>query len=69
MDKLKSALSGKKTYFAVGFGVVYLIGVWAGFWPFNQAILDAVGLGGLAFLRMGLTKVAAAASSETKDTP
>ena len=67
MDKLKSALSGKKTYLAVGFGAIYMLGVWLGFWEFNQAILDAVGLGGLAFLRMGITKAAAAA--QTKDTP
>ncbi len=65
MDKIKAVLSGKKTYAAVVVGAVYLLGVWLGFWPFNQAILDAVGLGGLSFLRMAVTKVADA----TKEAP
>lgn len=66
MDKIKAALSGKKTYLAVAIGAVYMLGVWAGFWEFNQSILDAVGLGGLAFLRLAVTK---AATSIPKEEP
>lgn len=68
MDKLKDAVSGKKTYLAVAIGGLYLIGCWAGVWEFDEKVLAGVGLGGLAFLRMAVTKVAALSPQETSST-
>jgi hypothetical protein len=56
MEPIKNALSGKKTYFAVAIGILYLAGVWLGFWPFDEKILAAFGLSGLAFLRSAVAK-------------
>jgi hypothetical protein len=56
MNEIKEKLQGKKTYFAVAIGLLYLVGVWAGFWEFREDVLAAVGLGGLAFLRSALGK-------------
>jgi hypothetical protein len=49
-------LQGRKTYLAVAIGALYLAGVWAGCWEFDEKILSAVGLGGLAFLRAAMAK-------------
>lgn len=54
MNDLRSALKGKKTYLAVAIGLLYLLGVWAGFWKFDETVLGALGLSGLAFLRAGV---------------
>jgi hypothetical protein len=65
MDKIKAAVSGKKTYLAIAIGGLYLLGCWAGVWQFDEKVLAGVGLSSVAFLRMGITKLAQA--QETKD--
>lgn len=57
MNSLREKLQGKKTYFAVAIGLLYLVGVWAGFWEWDEKVLAAFGLGGIAFLRVALGKV------------
>ncbi len=56
MNDIKEFLTGKKTYLSAVIGILYLVGVWAGLYEFDERILAAVGLAGLAFLRAALTK-------------
>lgn len=58
MNDLQTWLRGKKTYLAAIIGILYLAGAWAGAWEFDQKVLGALGLGGLAFLRAGVQKAA-----------
>lgn len=54
--ELISKLKGKRTYFVVAIGVLYVGGAWLGFWEINDKVLDALGLGAIAFLRAALPK-------------
>ena len=56
MNNLIEFLKGKKTYFAAAIGLLYLAGVYLGFWSFDEKILAFFGLSALAFLRYGLGK-------------
>lgn len=56
MEKLSEILKGKKTYLAALIGLLYLAGVWAGAWVWDERVLAAVGLSGLAFLRAAAKK-------------
>lgn len=56
MEKLSEILKGKKTYLAIAIGLLYLAGVWAGAWVWDERVLAAVGLSGLAFLRAAVKK-------------
>lgn len=47
VEKSIAFLRGKKTYFAVAIGVLYVAGCGLGFWPLDDTVLIAVGLGGL----------------------
>jgi len=51
ITKIKEALQGKKTYFVVAIGLLYVAGVWLGFWEWDERVLAVLGLGSLAFLR------------------
>lgn len=46
-------LRGKKTYITVAAGLVYVAGCLLGIWDFDERVLAAFGLGGIAFLRKG----------------
>ena len=56
MNTLQTFLSGKKTYLSALIGLLYLAGVWAGLYEFDETVLGALGLAGLAFLRSGVAK-------------
>lgn len=47
-------LQGKKTLFCCMTGGLYVLGVWLGFWEWDERVLAMFGLGGLAFLRVAL---------------
>lgn len=51
LEKARVFLQGKKTYFVTLVGLLYVVGVWAGFWELDEKMLALFGLGGLAFLR------------------
>jgi len=57
MNKSIEFLRGKKTYFTVAIGVLYLSGCWLGFYEFDERVLAVLGLAGFAFLRSGIKKV------------
>lgn len=48
--QIQAFLKGKKTYLAVLISLLYLAGVWAGCWGFDEKVLAALGLSALAFL-------------------
>lgn len=50
----KKFLQGKKTLFCCVIGGLYVLGVWLGFWEWDERVLAMFGLGGLAFLRVAL---------------
>jgi hypothetical protein len=56
MNDLKLFLSGKKTYLSALIGILYLAGVWAGLYEFDERILAVVGFAGLAALRAAVTR-------------
>jgi hypothetical protein len=56
IDAFKTALRGKKTYLAVAIGALYMLGVWAELWEYNEVVLGSIGLSGLAFLRAAIPK-------------
>ena len=54
MNKTLEFLQGKKTYFSVAIGILYLAGVYLKFWEFDEKVIIAVGLGSIAALRSSL---------------
>ncbi len=56
MNNIREFLFGKKTYLSAMIGVLYLVGVWAGLYEFDERILGAVGLAGLASLRAAVNR-------------
>jgi hypothetical protein len=55
---LREFLKGRKTYLTIIIGLLYLAGVWAGIYEFDEKVLAVLGLSALAFLRAGLGKSA-----------
>lgn len=55
MNDLKQFLTGKKTYLSAAIGILYLVGVWAGLYDFDERILAVIGFAGLASLRAAVT--------------
>jgi len=49
-------LRGKKTYFTVAIGVLYVGGCYLGFYEFDEKVLVVLGLGSVAFLRAAMPK-------------
>lgn len=56
MNDLLSNLKGKRTYYVVTLGVLYVLGALLGFYELDEKILAVFGLGGLGFLRAALGK-------------
>jgi hypothetical protein len=56
IEKVREVLRGKKTYFTVAIGVLYVAGVWLGFWEWNETVLAVLGLSGIAFLRSAIKR-------------
>lgn len=52
--EVMSKLKGKRTYFVVAIGVLYVAGAWLGFWQLDEKVLGAIGFSGLGFLRAAL---------------
>lgn len=60
MDKIESfrkALQGKKTYFTLLIGVLYLVGVWAEIFSWDPKVAAALGLTSLWFMRAALSRL------------
>jgi hypothetical protein len=53
----RDVLSGKKTYLACGAIFVSLFGEWQGWWKLDPEWYAAMTAAGLAFLRMGVSKI------------
>lgn len=49
-------LKGKRTYFVVALGLIYVGGAFLGFWELDEEFLISIGLGGLWFLRAAMPK-------------
>lgn len=59
LREFRQALAGKKTYGVVAFGLLYLLGCWAGWFEFDSKVLGAVGLGGLWTLAARVARLGA----------
>ena len=57
LESAKNFLQGKRTYLAALIAVLYLIGVWAGLWAFDEKVLALLGFGGLAALRSAMNQL------------
>ena len=56
-EQLRTFLAGRKTYGIALFGVIYLVGVWAGWWGWDEKVLAAVGLGGMTTLAIRVSRM------------
>ena len=56
IQRMRAWLAGRKTYGIAAIGILYIVGCWAGWWAYDERILAALGLGGLATLRAGLSR-------------
>jgi hypothetical protein len=59
MNQLLESLRGRKTYIAAGMGLLYIVGCAIGLWQWDEKVIAALGLSGLAFLRAGVNNTLA----------
>lgn len=56
VNALVERLKGKKTYFTIAIGILYVAGCGLGFWEWDERVVALFGLGGMAFIRAGINK-------------
>jgi hypothetical protein len=60
---VRTKLQGKKTYLVAVAGCLYIIGAWAGLWPYDSHVLEILGFGGLAALAARVSRTSGAANA------
>lgn len=62
IQRMRAWLAGRKTYGIAAIGILYIVGCWAGWWEYDERVLAALGLGGLAALRAGVSRATRSAA-------
>lgn len=59
LESIRTFLQGKKTYFIAAIGAGYVLGIWLGFWAFDEKVVSALGIGSVATLAAKINRNAA----------